>query len=42
MINYIYDAIRVSEGGNNYVALSLTDDDGKVVATGDLVLEICH
>ncbi len=42
MINYIYDAIRVSDGGNNYVALSLTDDDGEVVATGNLGLEIMY
>ena len=42
MINYIYDAIRVSNGGNNFVALSLTDDDGKVIATGDLTMEICY
>ena len=42
MINYIYDAIRVSNGGNNFVALSLTDDDGKVISTGDLTMEICY
>ena len=40
MINYIYDAIRVGDGGNNYVALTLTGDDGTAVATGNLVLEI--
>ena len=42
MINYIYDAIRVSNGGNNFVALSLTDDEGEVIATGDLTMEICY
>ena len=42
MINYIYDAIRVSNGGNNFVALSLTYDESQVIATGDLTMEICY
>lgn len=42
MVQYIYDAIHVSNGGNNFVALSLTDDEGNVVATGDLTMEICY